>query len=53
MSYLDKMNQDDLFVVNVEWYSFMAWFYPYYLTNERPPGNIYGPIGYFENPMKL
>lgn len=53
MSYLDKMNQDDLFVVNVEWYSFMAWFYPYYLTNERPPGNIYGLIGYFENPLKL
>jgi len=53
MSYLDKMNQKDLFVVNVEWYSLMAWFYPYYLTNERPPGNIRGPIGYFENPMKL
>ena len=53
MDYLDKMNQDDLFVVNVEWYSFMAWFYPYYLTNERPPGNIHGPIGYFKNPIKF
>jgi len=52
-SYLDKMDQNDLFVVNVEWYSLMAWFYPYYLTNERPPGNIYGPTGYFKNPLKF
>ena len=51
MSYLNKMNQEDLFVVNVEWYSLMAYFYPYFLNNERPPKNIFGFFSYFENPM--
>ena len=50
--YLDKMDQNDLFVVNVEWYSLMAYFYPYFITNERPPSFILGPYGtYFENPI--
>ena len=52
MSYLDKMDQNDLFVVNVEWYSLMAYFYPYYLTGERPPSNIFGVSEYFKNPLK-
>ena len=46
------MDQNDLFVVNVEWYSFMAYFYPYFLTHERPPQNIKGFNGkYFNNPL--
>ena len=50
-TFLDKVKPDDLFVVNVEWYSFMAWFYPYFLTKERPPKYINGPWGYFKNPF--
>lgn len=50
--FLDKVNKKDLFVVNVEWYSFMAWFYPYFLTKERPPKYIKGLCGgYFKNPF--
>jgi hypothetical protein len=49
--FLDKTSKEDLFVVNVEWYSFMAWFYPYFLTKERPPKYINGPFGYFKNPF--
>ena len=53
-SYLSKMNQQDLFVVNVEWYSLMAYFYPYYLTNEMPPKHIFGMGSYFfKNPFNL
>ena len=51
-SYLERMDQNDLFVVNVEWYSLMAYFYPYTLTNERPPSYIFGFFSYFINPMK-
>ena len=51
-TFLDKMDQEDLFVVNVEWYSFMAWFYPYFLTGERPPSYIFGFFSYFKNPLK-
>ena len=50
-TFLDKVKPEDLFVVNVEWYSFMAWFYPYFLTKERPPKYINGPWGYFKNPF--
>ena len=52
MKYLDKVNPQDLFVVNVEWYSFMAWFYPYFLTKERPPQYIKMMNGkYIKNPL--
>lgn len=52
MNYLNQMDKNDLFVVNVEWYSLMAYFYPYYLTKERPPQNIKGlDDNYFKNPM--
>ncbi len=52
MSYLNKVNPKDLFIVNVEWYSFMAWFYPYFLTKERPPQNILMLNGkYTRNPL--
>ncbi len=50
-TFLNKVKPEDLFVVNVEWYSFMAWFYPYFLTKERPPKYINGPRGYFKNPF--
>jgi hypothetical protein len=50
-NHLDKMDQNDLFVVNVEWYSLMAYFYPYFITNERPPNNIFGITEYFKNPI--
>jgi hypothetical protein len=50
-TFLDKVDPDDLFVVNVEWYSLMAYFYPYFLTDEQPPKNIYGFFSYFKNPM--
>ncbi len=53
MSYLNEMDQDDLFVVNVEWYSLMAYFYPYFLTNEMPPKNIFGSSAYFKNPISF
>jgi hypothetical protein len=53
MSYLNKMNKDDLFIVNVEWYSLMAYFYPYYLTNEQPPRNIFFINKYFKNYLNL
>jgi len=53
MSYLDKMDQRDLFVVNVEWYSLMAYFYPYFLTNEMPPKHIFGISTYFDNPLRF
>jgi hypothetical protein len=52
-SYLNKMNPKDLFVVNVEWYSLMAYFYPYFLTNEMPPKHIYGINRYFKNPINF
>ena len=51
MGYLNKMDQNNLFIVNVEWYSFMAYFYPYYLTNERPPKYIFFSSTYFQNPL--
>ena len=50
-TFLDKVDPEDLFVVNVEWYSLMAYFYPYFLTHEQPPKNIYGLFSYFKNPM--
>lgn len=40
LSYLDNMNFENLFIVNVEWYSLMAYLYPYFLTNEQPPKYI-------------
>ena len=51
MGFLDKMDQNDLFVVNVEWYSLMAYFYPYFLTGERPPQFIFRLDSYFKNPL--
>lgn len=49
-SYLNKVPPQDLFVVNVEWYSLMAYFYPFFLTGEQPPKYIKGPLGkYFNN----
>ena len=51
MSYLNKINKNDLFIVNVEWYSLMAYFYPYYLTDERPPNYINSFMGYIKNPL--
>lgn len=40
LSYLTKMNHKNLFIVNVEWFSLTAYFYPYFLTNEQPPKYI-------------
>ncbi len=37
---LNQLNKDDLYIVTVESYSLMAYFYPYFLTNEQPPRNI-------------
>ena len=37
---LETMNSHNLFVVNVEWYSLMAYFYPFFLTGEQPPKYI-------------
>ena len=51
MTHLNKLNKDDLFIVNVEWYSLMAYFYPYYLTGERPPKYIKSFMGYIKNPL--
>ena len=53
LSYLNKVNKKDIFIVTVEWYSLNAYFYPYYLTNEQPPKNIIylknNKIKYFSN----
>jgi len=45
LSYLNKVDSKDIYVVTVEWYSLNAFFYPYYLTNENSPKNII----YFKN----
>jgi hypothetical protein len=53
LSYLNKVNKKNIFIVTVEWYSLNAYFYPYYLTNEQPPKNIIylknNKIKYFSN----
>ena len=55
LSYLNKVNKKDIYVVTVEWYALNAYFYPYYLTNENPPKNIIyfknHKIKYFQNPF--
>jgi len=55
LSYLNKVNKKNIFIVTVEWYSLNAYFYPYYLTNEQPPKNIIyltdDEIKYFHNPF--
>ena len=55
LSYLNKVDSQDIYVVTVEWYALNAFFYPYYLTNENPPKNIIyfknNKINYFENPF--
>jgi hypothetical protein len=40
VSYLEKMDPKNLFIVNVEWYTLTAYFYPYFLTRERPPNYV-------------
>jgi hypothetical protein len=40
VSYLNKMDPKNLFIVSVEWYCLMSRFYPYFLTNEEPAKNI-------------
>lgn len=37
---LQRVQTGNLFVVNVECYSFMAYFYPHFLTKEQPPKYI-------------
>lgn len=39
-AHLRSVPPENLFVVTVEWYSLMAWFYPHFLTNEQPCKNI-------------
>lgn len=55
LSYLNKVDRKNIFIVTVEWYSLNAYFYPYYLTNEQPPKNIIyltkKEIKYFPNPF--
>ena len=55
LSYLNKVDRKNIFIVTVEWYSLNAYFYPYYLTNEQPPKNIIyltkNKIKYFPNPF--
>ena len=46
---LNQMNKENLFIVNVEYYSIVAYLYPYFLTGERPARNIIlntNPIDY-------
>jgi len=53
-SYLNKVPPENLFIVNVEWYSLMSYIYPYYLTGEQPPSYVKGPSGkYFKNDLKI
>lgn len=40
VNHLSKMNHENLFIVNVEWYCLTSYFYPYFLTGEQPPRNI-------------
>jgi len=37
VKYLNAMNPENLFIVNVEWYTLTAYLYPYFLTREQPP----------------
>ena len=50
LSYLNKVPSNDLYVVNVEWYTITAYFYPCFLTNESKAKWIKGPFGnYYKN----
>jgi hypothetical protein len=40
VGHLAAMDPRNLFIVSVEWYSPAAYFYPYFLTGERPPRNV-------------
>ena len=52
LSYLNKVPYNDLYVVNVEWYTFTAYFYPSFLTGEPRAKWIKGPFGnYIKNPF--
>jgi hypothetical protein len=51
---LNKLDNKNLFIVTVEYYSIMAYFYPYFLTKESSPKQIIyntNPIKYFKNPF--
>jgi hypothetical protein len=48
---MQEVNPDELFIVSVEWYSWMAFLYPYYLTGERPPKYIRFNQKYTKNPF--
>lgn len=37
---LNQVNKENLFIVNVEYYSIVAYLYPYFLTGERPARNV-------------
>jgi len=50
---LSRVPPENLFVVNVQWYNLVCYYYPKFLTGE-PTGliNIMGPNGkYFKNPF--
>jgi hypothetical protein len=52
LSYLNKVPSNDLYVVNVEWYTIAAYFYPFFLTKESQAKWIKGPFGnYIKNPF--
>lgn len=50
---LKKVPKDNLYIVNVQWYNLVSYYYPNFITGE-PTGilNVMGPNGkYFKNPF--
>lgn len=37
LTYLKRVPQKNMFVVNIEWYCLTSYIYPYFLTKEEPP----------------
>jgi hypothetical protein len=57
LSYLNKVNPKDLYVVTVGWYSLTSYFYLNFLTGEPTMKNVIyienNKIKYFENPFRI
>jgi len=53
LEYLNKVPKDNLFIVNVQWYNLVCYYYPNFISGELNGSiNIMGPNGkYFKNPL--
>lgn len=55
LEYLNKVPKDNLFIVNVQWYNLVCYYYPNFISGELTGSiNVMGPNGrYFKNPFQL